>query len=82
MSWDTPESGVPDHYFLELTNINTEQVWAWNNLSGNSNSKTNTTCPMDNTIGELEVLVVQTAPHGQHHLAVISTTLWVIINSK
>ena len=40
MSWDTPQTGAPDHYFLELTNLDTEQVWAWNNLSGTSNSKT------------------------------------------
>ena len=23
MSWDTPESGAPDHYFLEMTNLDT-----------------------------------------------------------
>ena len=23
MSWDTPESGAPDHYFLEMTNLTT-----------------------------------------------------------
>ena len=40
MNWDTPESGQPDHYFLELTNITTGQVWAWNDLAGSSNSKT------------------------------------------
>jgi hypothetical protein len=40
MSWDTPESGAPDHYFLELTNVTTGQVWAWNNVAGSSNSKT------------------------------------------
>jgi hypothetical protein len=40
MSWDTPESGEPDHYFLELTNVTTGQVWAWNNISGSDNSKT------------------------------------------
>ena len=40
MSWSTPESGQPDHYFLELTNVTTGQVWAWNNLAGSSNSKT------------------------------------------
>ena len=40
MSWDTPTSGEPDHYFLELTNLTTGQVWAWNNIPGNSNSKT------------------------------------------
>lgn len=40
MSWDTPTSGQPDHYFLELTNLTTGQVWAWNNLSGSSNTKT------------------------------------------
>ncbi|MGB2370907.1 MAG: T9SS type A sorting domain-containing protein [Flavobacteriales bacterium] len=40
MTWDTPESGQPDHYFLELTNLTTGQVWAWNDLAGSSNSKT------------------------------------------
>jgi hypothetical protein len=40
MNWDTPESGAPDHYFLELTDETTGQVWAWNAIAGNSNSKT------------------------------------------
>jgi hypothetical protein len=40
MSWSTPESGQPDHYFLELTNVSTGQVWAWNNLAGSLTSKT------------------------------------------
>ncbi|MGC6471150.1 MAG: T9SS type A sorting domain-containing protein [Flavobacteriales bacterium] len=40
MSWSTPESGQPDHYFLELTNVTTGQVWAWNNLAGSLTSKT------------------------------------------
>ena len=40
MSWNSPQSGNPDHYFLELTNESTGQIWAWNNISGNSNSKT------------------------------------------
>ena len=40
MSWDTPDSGAPDHYFLELTNVTTGQVWAWNNVAGSDNSKT------------------------------------------
>ena len=40
MSWDTPASGQPDHYFLELTNVTTGQVWAWNNLAGSLTSKT------------------------------------------
>ena len=39
MSWDTPYSGAPDHYFLELTNVATGQVWAWNNIPGTDNSK-------------------------------------------
>ena len=39
MSWDTPDSGAPDHYFLELTNVTTGQVWAWNNIPGADNSK-------------------------------------------
>ena len=30
MSWDTPDSGAPDHYFLEMTNLTTGQVYAWN----------------------------------------------------
>ena len=40
MNWNTPESGAPDHYFLELTDEISGQVWAWNNLAGNTNSKT------------------------------------------
>ena len=40
MSWSTPQSGQPDHYFLELTNVTTGQVWAWNNLAGSLTSKT------------------------------------------
>ena len=40
MSWDTPSNGNPDHYFLELKNLVTQQIWAWNNISGISNSKT------------------------------------------
>ena len=39
MSWDTPDSGAPDHYFLELTNVATGQVWAWNNIPGTANFK-------------------------------------------
>ena len=40
MSWDTPLSGEPDHYFLHLTNLATGQVYAWNNIPGDANSKT------------------------------------------
>ena len=40
MSWDTPTSGQPHHYFLELTNETTGQVFSWNNLAGSSTSKT------------------------------------------
>lgn len=40
MSWDTPTSGQPHHYFLELTNETTGQVFSWNNLAGSSMSKT------------------------------------------
>jgi len=40
MTWDTPESGAPDHYFLELTNETTGQSWAWNAIAGNLNSQT------------------------------------------
>ena len=40
MNWDTPDSGAPDHYFLELTNETTGQLFQWNNIAGNSNSKT------------------------------------------
>ena len=40
MSWDTPITGEPDHYFLHLTNLATGQVFAWNNIPGSSNSKT------------------------------------------
>jgi len=40
MSWDTPESGAPDHYFLEMTNVTTGNVFQWNNIPGTDNSKT------------------------------------------
>jgi hypothetical protein len=39
MTWDTPDSGAPDHYFLELTNETTGQTWAWNAIAGNLNSQ-------------------------------------------
>ena len=39
MSWDLPLSGMPDHYFLELTNDNTGQQWQWNNIPGSQTSK-------------------------------------------
>ena len=39
MSWDTPESGAPDHYFLELTNTTTGQEFQWNNIPGTATSK-------------------------------------------
>lgn len=40
MYWDSPVSGNPDHYFIELKNLSTNQIWQWNNISGNANSKT------------------------------------------
>ncbi len=40
MSWDTPLSGEPDHYFLELNNDITGQQWQWNNIAGEQTSKT------------------------------------------
>ena len=40
MTWDTPESGAPDHYFLEMTNLTTGNVYQWNNIPGTDNSKT------------------------------------------
>ena len=40
MSWDTPLSGEPDHYFLYLENLGTGDVYAWNNIPGNATSKT------------------------------------------
>jgi hypothetical protein len=40
MSWDTPPSGNPDHYFLEMTNITSGEVYEWNNIPGTDNSKT------------------------------------------
>ena len=40
MNWDTPQSGAPDHYFLELTNQTTGQVFHRNNISGEATSKT------------------------------------------
>ena len=39
MSWDTPISGQPHHYFLELNNETSGQTWQWNNIPGSSNSK-------------------------------------------
>ncbi|MGC6490217.1 MAG: T9SS type A sorting domain-containing protein, partial [Flavobacteriales bacterium] len=39
MSWDTPESGAPDHYFLEMTNLTTGAVYQWNYQYGNSRTK-------------------------------------------
>jgi hypothetical protein len=40
MSWDTPATGAPDHYFLEMTNLTTGAVYEWNNIPGTDNSKT------------------------------------------
>ena len=40
MSWDTPLSGEPDHYFLYLENLATGDVYAWNDIPGNATSKT------------------------------------------
>jgi hypothetical protein len=40
MNWDTSLSGEPDHYFLELNNETTGQVFQWNNISGSATSKT------------------------------------------
>jgi hypothetical protein len=40
MNWDSPVSGNPDHYFIELKNLSTNQIWQWNNIPGNANSKT------------------------------------------
>ena len=40
MSWDTPLSGEPDHYFLELNNDITGQQWQWNDIAGEQTSKT------------------------------------------
>ena len=40
MSWDTPLSGEPDHYFLYLENLGTGDVYAWNDIPGNATSKT------------------------------------------
>ena len=40
MNWDIPLSGEPDHYFLELNNETTGQVFQWNNISGSATSKT------------------------------------------
>jgi hypothetical protein len=39
MSWDTPESGAPDHYFLEMTNVTTGAVYEWNNIPGTATSQ-------------------------------------------
>ena len=40
MSWDSPISGNPDHYFLEMTNNTSGAVYQWNNIAGTDNSKT------------------------------------------
>jgi hypothetical protein len=40
MSWDTPESGAPDHYFLEMTNGTTGAVYEWNDIPGTATSQT------------------------------------------
>ena len=40
MSWDTPQTGAPDHYFLEMTNLTSGNVYQWNDISGMDNSKT------------------------------------------
>ncbi len=40
MNWNTPVNGNPDHYFLELKNLTTDQLYQWNNIDGNSNSQT------------------------------------------
>jgi hypothetical protein len=40
MSWEAPESGAPDHYFLELTNMTTNEVWEWNDIAGDATSET------------------------------------------
>jgi hypothetical protein len=40
MSWDTPQSGEPDHYFLEMTNVTTGAVYEWNNIPGSATSQT------------------------------------------
>ena len=40
MNWELPVSGAPDHYFLELTNETTGQLFQWNNISGQATSKT------------------------------------------
>jgi len=39
MSWDTPESGAPDHYFLEMTNVTTGEVYEWNDIPGTATSQ-------------------------------------------
>jgi hypothetical protein len=39
MSWDTPESGAPDHYFLEMTNVTTGAVYEWNDIPGTDYSQ-------------------------------------------
>ena len=40
MSWDTPISGQPNHYFLELNNLTTGQQFQWNDLPASATSKT------------------------------------------
>lgn len=39
MHWNTPINGIPDHYFLELNNLTTGQLFQWNNIDGTSTSQ-------------------------------------------
>ena len=40
MSWSTPLTGQPDHYFLILTNLSTCEEYMWNDIPGDATSKT------------------------------------------
>ena len=43
MSWNTPLTGAPDHYFLYLENLGTGDVYAWNDIPGEATTKLSTT---------------------------------------
>ena len=77
MSWDTPTSGQPDHYFLELNNETTGQVFSWNNLAGSSNSTSKFKYGQrsgDQFKWRIRELVERMVHRGLHLLQAMSTT--------
>ena len=74
MSWDTPINGQPHHYFLELTNETTGQVFSWNNLAGNSTSKTKYGQSSGDQFKWRRGLVERMVHRGLHLLQAMSTT--------